>query len=157
MGQPICLFGEEAGDRRERLRNVIVKYYIEEGKAPVFFHKFVDESEKGLAKDEAVGDEIFYTEGSQDLRDARFQISKFSLPRAQKRLVEAKRRRAEVDRIVEEKEIEEFLNSIPPYEVKESQYGDDRCISRGVISPDEELFATSGWSGVAKIWGLPDC
>jgi hypothetical protein len=25
------------------LRNVIVSYYIEEGKAPVFFQKFVDE------------------------------------------------------------------------------------------------------------------
>lgn len=37
MGQPICLFGEVAGERRERLRNVIVNYYIEEGKAPTFF------------------------------------------------------------------------------------------------------------------------
>lgn len=37
MGQPICLFGEEPGDRRERLRGIIVQYYIDEGKAPVFF------------------------------------------------------------------------------------------------------------------------
>jgi len=25
------------------------------------------------------------------------------------------------------------------------------------LAPNEELFATSGWSGVAKIWGIPDC
>lgn len=46
MQQPICLFGENAGDRRERLRNIIVKYYIEEGKAPIFYQKFVDEAQK---------------------------------------------------------------------------------------------------------------
>lgn len=30
-------------------------------------------------------------------------------------------------------------------------------MSRGCLAPNEELFATSGWSGVAKIWGIPDC
>lgn len=25
------------------------------------------------------------------------------------------------------------------------------------MSPDEELFATSGWSGHCKVWGIPDC
>ena len=71
MMQPICLFGEDAGDRRERLRNVIVKYYIEEGKAPVFFQKFVDESQKDTGNDENDENEVFYTEGSTELKDAR--------------------------------------------------------------------------------------
>lgn len=86
MGQPICLFGEGPGDKRERLRNVIVKYYIDEGKAPTFFQKFVDEeSKEGLKLDE--GEEgVFYTEGSQELRDSRFEIAKFSIPRALRRL-----------------------------------------------------------------------
>ena len=44
MEQPICLFGEDAGDRRERLRNTITKYYIENGKPPTFFSKFDDSS-----------------------------------------------------------------------------------------------------------------
>ena len=30
-------------------------------------------------------------------------------------------------------------------------------MSRGCLSPDEKLFATSGWSGVCKVWGIPDC
>jgi U4/U6 small nuclear ribonucleoprotein PRP4 len=25
------------------------------------------------------------------------------------------------------------------------------------LSPNEELFATSGWSGISKVWGIPDC
>lgn len=63
---------------------------------------------------------MFYTEGTDDLKQARLEIAKFSLPRAQKRLSELKKRRSEVDRLREDKEIEDFLNSIPPYEVKES-------------------------------------
>ena len=30
-------------------------------------------------------------------------------------------------------------------------------MSRGTLSPDETLFATSGWSGDCKVWGIPDC
>ena len=78
MQQPICLFGEDAGDRRERLRNIIVKYYIEEGKAPVFFHKFVDEDQKEQHQEDQ--NEVFYTEGEDDLRKARLSIAKYSFP-----------------------------------------------------------------------------
>ena len=61
-----------------------------------------------------------------------------------------KSKRSEVEKAREEKDIEDYLNAIGQYEVKESQYADDRCVSRGCLSPNEELFATSGWSG---IWG----
>ena len=37
----------------------------------------------------------------------------------------------------------------------ESQYADERCVSRGCLSPDETMLATSGWSGDCKIWGIP--
>mmetsp|Transcript_1926 Transcript_1926/g.2755 ORF Transcript_1926/g.2755 Transcript_1926/m.2755 type:complete len:86 (+) Transcript_1926:546-803(+) len=53
--------------------------------------------------------------------------------------------------------IQGFLNSVPNYDVVESQYADTRVVSRGCLSPDEKLFATSGWSGDAKVWGIPDC
>ena len=70
---------------------------------------------------------------------------------------DARKKRAEVDRLQEEQEIEDYLNAIGPYEIKETQYADERCVSRGCLSPDEELFATSGWSGTCKVWGIPDC
>ena len=47
-------------------------------------------------------------------------IAKYSIPRVQKRIYEQRRKREEVDRLVEERDIEDYLNSIPNYEVKES-------------------------------------
>ena len=41
--------------------------------------------------------------------------------------------------------------------MQESQSADERCVSRGCLSPDEELFATAGWSGTCRVWGVPDC
>lgn len=78
-------------------------------------------------------------------------IAKFSLPRSQQRFD------ATINSSIELASVEEFVNSIGPYEVQESQYADDRCVSRGCLSPDEELFATSGWSGICRVWGVPDC
>ena len=46
---------------------------------------------------------------------------------------------------------------MPNYDIQESQYADTRCVSRGCLNPDESLFATSGWSGECKVWGIPDC
>lgn len=59
--------------------------------------------------------------------------------------------------LIDHADLEDYVNSIGPYEVQESQYADDRCVSRGCLSPDEELFATSGWSGICRVWGVPDC
>lgn len=103
-------------------------------------------------------EEEFYTEGGQELKSARLEIAKFSLPRAQRRLTAAKEKRASItNHDAEDVSLQEYLNSVPNYDIKESQYADDRCVSRGCLSPNEELFATSGWSGDCKVWGIPDC
>ena len=54
-------------------------------------------------------------------------------------------------------ELQNFYNSIGDFDVWQSQYADDRCVSRGVLSDDESLLATSGWSGDAKVWSIPSC
>jgi len=58
---------------------------------------------------------------------------------------------------IQQLDLEQKVNKIGPFHVIESQYADDRCVSRGCLSPDEELFATAGWSGQCKVWGVPDC
>jgi len=52
------------------------------------------------------------------LKEARLLIAKYSLPRAQKRMDLARMKRYAAAR--EEKDVEEYLNDIGPYEVKES-------------------------------------
>ena len=46
--------------------------------------------------DDEARNEVFYTEGSVDLKNCRLSIAKYSLPRAQKRLEEAKKVRANI-------------------------------------------------------------
>jgi len=117
MGHPICLFGEDPGDRRERLRARAIEYYIQhDGSAPTFCLKTTHTQEAHKVKD----DEVFYTEGSEELKEARLLIAKYSLPRAQKRMDLARMKRSQVDAAREEKDVEEYLNDIGPYEVKES-------------------------------------
>jgi len=79
------------------------------------------------------------------------EIAKFSLPRGQRRFEDLLIGSADLA------DLEQFANDLGPYELVESQYADDRCVSRGALSPDEELFATSGWSGICRVWGVPDC
>ncbi|KAJ1937880.1 hypothetical protein EC988_007754, partial [Linderina pennispora] len=79
-GHPICLFGEDAGDRRSRLRYILSKIAMEGGQ--------IDEQadkEKGGAESDDENEE-FFTEGSQELLKARRDIAAFSLGQAQKRI-----------------------------------------------------------------------
>ena len=48
---------------------------------------------KGHSKQKVKKAEVFYTEGTQELKEARLEIAKYSLPKAQKRLEAAKARR----------------------------------------------------------------
>ncbi|CAG5986477.1 unnamed protein product [Menidia menidia] len=38
-----------------------------------------------------------------------------------------------------------------------SQIGDDRPISFCNFSPDSKMLATASWSGLCKLWSVPDC
>mmetsp|Transcript_5507 Transcript_5507/g.9356 ORF Transcript_5507/g.9356 Transcript_5507/m.9356 type:complete len:159 (+) Transcript_5507:676-1152(+) len=62
-----------------------------------------------------------------------------------------------VDVVLEDQRLFDFINGVPQYDVQESQYADTRSVSRGALSPNEDLFGTSGWSGDCKVWGIPDC
>lgn len=92
-------------------------------------------------------DEVFYTEGSQELKECRMKMLQYSIQRASYRLSESK----------PQPDVQQIANDVGPYKVTLSQFADNRCVSRGCLSPDETLFATSGWSGDCKVWGVPDC
>ena len=103
MDQPIALFGEEARDRRERLRDLMVK--LEQGGG---VEAAGEEGAVGMDEDVGQQDEedetnqLFYTEGSEELKVARQWIAKYSLPRGGERVRAQKRRREEISQKREE-------------------------------------------------------
>lgn len=84
-GEPITLFGEGPGDRRDRLKTVQERYEVMKG------HSLALDSD-GDSSDSDEGE--FYTEGSNDLLEARRKVARYSLARARKRIA---RQRIEVN------------------------------------------------------------
>lgn len=145
LGQPICLFAEDKAFRRERLKREIVTFSQQHEELPSFASYGGKDS-----SDSESQSEVFYTEGTTDLQQCRLQILKYSI-------ANAKHRVATGNPQVSNSRLQELVNNVAPYHVTESQYADDRCVSRGCLSPAEDLFATSGWSSDCKVWGVPDC
>ena len=92
LGHPITLFGEKREDRRERLRDVIVRQRQAQGlDIDMDSGSDSDESgEDGEGKEEEEKEEEFYTEGDEDLARARRWMAAYSLPRAKRRVARQK-------------------------------------------------------------------
>ena len=86
MREPVTLFGERAEDRRDRLRSVLAALDARDGGE-------LEEGDdaRGEDEDETMGGagkrqrEVFYTEGTSALLEARIEVAEFSLPRAARR------------------------------------------------------------------------
>ena len=88
MREPVTLFGERAEDRRDRLRSVLAALdardggELEEGDDARGEDEDEDETMGGAGKRQR---EVFYTEGTRALLEARIEVAEFSLPRAARR------------------------------------------------------------------------
>ena len=83
LGEPITLFGEGPGDRRERLREIMSRMM---GGRDVESEEGSEMSEGESEDSDEAEREEFYTEGSEELYDARKYIAEYSLSKAKKRL-----------------------------------------------------------------------
>jgi U4/U6 small nuclear ribonucleoprotein PRP4 len=144
FGEAVCIFGEGPYERRDRLRTIMAGRT-----APAMEAK----------RQEAAGDEdLFYTEGLEELLEARVKIAEWSIPRANQRLIKERRQRAEEDPLEYEERVEKFCGFLQKSMVAEvSQVGDERPLTHGKFSPDGQLFGTSSWSGFIKLWKVPTC
>lgn len=154
LGHPITLFGEDAVDRRDRLRELMLEAEEQaevEGRGGVSLAPDVEmEEEAGEGED----NEEFYTEGTPDLLEARRRIARYSLPRARAR-IDAQREQASIplrSHIRYRKAIKEKLMH---FELFGSQIAGERPVSIARFSPSAGLIAAGNWGGGMRLLSVP--
>lgn len=149
LSEPICLFGEGPAERRARLRDILS--CIGED---AIIRKEIDDDHRTryLVKDQ----ETWYHEGPDSLRVARLWIAEYSLPRAKERLADA-RALTQVPAATKTARTQELHKWLHQLTICSSQVGDVRPVSHCAFSPDSNVLATGSWSGLCKVWSVPDC
>jgi U4/U6 small nuclear ribonucleoprotein PRP4 len=147
---PITMFGEKEGDRRDRLRKYVAEMDAEQADAPATGQIVLQQQE--------VRNELFYTEGSEELKDARARVAQFSLRRAAQRIRAAKRRHDdEESRAEAATDLSCVLDEASRLSQQCSEVGDDRPISGCRFSPDGSSLAVCGWGGVVSLFTAAGC
>ena len=153
MGEPITLFGEGPGDRRDRLRELLTQQAEDadedgEGDAQM---QDADQADGGQGEQ----DEEFYTEGMTELLEARKAIARYSLPRAKDRIANQKLESTIPLRthVKHRKDIKERLAN---FEAFGSQIAGDRPVSLVRFSPNGETIAAGNWSGGVRLISVPE-
>ncbi|KAI0997690.1 putative WD repeat-containing protein [Podosphaera aphanis] len=152
MGEPMSLFGEGPGDRRDRLRQLLlVEEDINGGAKDEDGDTRMDDSNQ---QNENEQEEEFYTKGIPELVQARKKIARYSLPRAKIRLACQKLESGIPLRthVKFRKAIKEHLQGIELYG---SQMAGERPVSITRLSPNAEIVAAGNWGGGIKLLNIP--
>ncbi|KAK3587198.1 hypothetical protein CHS0354_016894 [Potamilus streckersoni] len=146
LGEAICLFGEGPAERRERLRQLLATLGTD-----IIQPKKQEEPVEIKPKDE---DNItWYHEGSENLKKARYWIAEYSIPRAKERIGKQKEQK-HVLTVTRLQDMHKRLRSVSN---EYSQIGDNRPLSHCEFSPNSKMLAVASWSGLCKLWSVPDC
>ena len=152
MGEPITLFGEGPGDRRDRLRELLtIQAEIdaaedEDGDATMQDADDVDGNEQ---------EEEFYTQGIQELLQARQDIARYSLPRAKNRLA-CQKAESTIPLRTHVKFRKSIKERLQGFELQGSQTAGERPISITRFSPNGEIIAAGNWGGGIKLLDVPN-
>ncbi|OON20981.1 S4 domain protein, partial [Opisthorchis viverrini] len=164
LGEPICLFGEDGADRRERLRMLLV---ISGGPAqrpplPVpatSSTAAVSGTDSSTTSFQPGKDDntVWYHQGPASLADARLWIAEYSLNRAKQRLDKTRKHYEEMPAALRKARLQEYHKTLNQFGLLCSQVGDVRPLSMCRFSPDGKQLATASWSGLCRVWSVPDC
>lgn len=149
LDEPICLFGEDKGDRRNRLRSLLST--LDEDEAQRILRKEEPKVEKPQ-----MDNATWYHPGDESLRQARLFIAAYSLPKAKQRLDKARLMLAASSstKAIAVQETHKWIRGLTN---QYSQVGDTRPLSHCQFSPNSQMLATAGWSGLCQLWSVPDC
>eukprot|EP00088_Acartia_fossae_P004613 TRINITY_DN1198_c0_g1_i1.p1 TRINITY_DN1198_c0_g1~~TRINITY_DN1198_c0_g1_i1.p1 ORF type:complete len:496 (-),score=101.29 TRINITY_DN1198_c0_g1_i1:97-1584(-) len=149
LGEPICLFGEGPADRRTRLRELLGKLGID---------SLAKRKQQGEAKEEKKRDDdtTWYHEGPDTLRIAREWLVNYSIPKATERIQRLKKQ-SELSENLKMAKKQEVQKKMKCLDVEASQIVDTRPVSWCQFSPDNKMLVTGSWSGLCKLWSVPDC
>jgi len=142
LGEPITLFGEREMERRDRLRALMVRLEAD-GQVDRLLRAQEDDQAARVGEEEEE-EQIqypFFTEGTQDLLNARVDIALYSLPRAKARIERAKRRHEDPDEDPEA-EADLVVKQAGEFVLDCSEIGDDRPLTGCSFSRDASLLAT---------------
>lgn len=148
LGEPITLFGEGPADRRDRLRELLTDLADRRGEGDI-------EMMEAEEEEEAEQQEEFYTEGTDELLEARKAIARFSLPRAKARVARLKDESTIPLRthVKHRKAVKEKLQGFDLYG---SQIAGERPVSICRFAPDGQTVAAGNWGGGIKLLSVPN-
>ncbi|KAL0080122.1 WD40-repeat-containing domain protein [Phycomyces blakesleeanus] len=146
INEPQCLFGEGPGDRRDRLRYLLSKQGVDVGSD--------SGSDSEGSEDENM--EEFFTPGSIELLEARKWITSYSLPRAKAR-IEKQKVEMDIPLVQLRTGRKELQAKLKGYTNWASQMVDERPVAQCAFSPDSKMLVTGAWSGLCKLWSVPNC
>lgn len=149
LGEPICLFGEGPADRRERLRQLLAQI----GEDTVKKKKIEQAEQKKKKEEENI---TWYHEGSETLKEARYWLALYSVPKANAR-IKLQKEVKNLPKAQRDAKLHDLHKRIRSVSNECSQIGDDRPLSFCQFSPDSSMLAVASWSGLCKLWSVPDC
>lgn len=155
LDEPMCFFGEGPAERRERLARALAKLRPE-ARAKL---QTSDQSAKTI--DDKSRDEIFYYEGCETLKKARYIIADHSIKQCNYRLDMARIKQLEPmnSRLIEQHDLMARIRQIEDtgsYIDEENSTTELKTLTSCSFNPDANLLATSCRSGRCKLWTIPD-
>lgn len=159
LGEPITLFGERAGDRRDRLRDlvsVIKENERSKGMEVDSDASSDDDGDGAESSSESDKEEEYYTPGGDALLQHRLAMARFSLDRAAARIARQKQEASiPLGKLLDTRK--RIFNELKTFTTLGSQLADERPVSVVRFSPNSSYLASGSWSGNTKIWDVPSC
>lgn len=155
MGEPITLFGEGLGDRRDRLRELLTRRAeLDAGSdGGEDDTRMLDAVQQG-GDDTGEQEEEFYTEGTPELLAARQAIARYSLPRAQSRIASQKLE-AQIPLRTHVKHRKALKARLTTFDLVGTQIAGERPVSLVRFSPNGDTIASGNWAGGVKLLSVP--